>query len=111
MTMLTASRTAPEPIDVLAPPADEPDEGVLSRAERVITLFVVGVPFLAVLLAAVAFWGRAIALRDLILALVAYALVGHGITVGFHRLLAHRSFVACRPVKLGLLILGSMATR
>jgi stearoyl-CoA desaturase (delta-9 desaturase) len=107
MTMLPASPSPVEP--TTEPKTTEPDGGPLSTTERVVTLVVVGVPFIAVILAAVAFWGRAIALRDLILALVAYALVGHGITIGYHRLLAHRSFVASRPVKLALLVLGSMA--
>jgi stearoyl-CoA desaturase (delta-9 desaturase) len=35
--------------------------------------------------------------------------VGHGITIGFHRLFSHRSFVARRPLKIGLAVLGSMA--
>src|SRR5215204_4485630 len=109
MTMLTASPLQPRPVEELPVTRGEPDEGPMSRTERVITLVVVGVPFIAVILAAVAFWGRAIALRDLIVALIAYVLVGHGITVGFHRLLAHRSFVARWPVKLALLVLGSMA--
>lgn len=105
MTLLEA----PPLVDAAAPPTVELDEGELSTTERVVTLFIVGVPFVAVILAAVAFWGRAIALRDLILALVVYLVVGHGVTVGFHRLLAHKSFVAARPMRIALMILGSMA--
>jgi stearoyl-CoA desaturase (Delta-9 desaturase) len=40
---------------------------------------------------------------------VTYLAVGHGITIGFHRLLSHRAFVARRPLKLALVALGSMA--
>ena len=35
--------------------------------------------------------------------------VGHGVTIGFHRLLSHRSFVAARPLKIVLAVLGSLA--
>ena len=38
-----------------------------------------------------------------------YFATGHGMTVGFHRLLAHKSFTARRPLKLILVALGSMA--
>jgi stearoyl-CoA desaturase (delta-9 desaturase) len=44
-----------------------------------------------------------------ILAATLYVVVGHGVTIGFHRLLTHRSFAATRPVKIALSILGSMA--
>jgi stearoyl-CoA desaturase (delta-9 desaturase) len=33
-----------------------------------------------------------------ILAVALYVVVGHGVTIGFHRLLAHRSFEATRPL-------------
>src|SRR5262249_24492419 len=35
--------------------------------------------------------------------------VGHGVTVGFHRLLAHRSFAASRPLKISLALVGSLS--
>ena len=35
--------------------------------------------------------------------------VGYGITIGYHRFLAHKSFVAVRPLKLGSIGAGSMA--
>ena len=47
--------------------------------------------------------------RELVLLAVLAALVGHGVTVGFHRLLTHRSFEARRPLKITLAILGSMS--
>src|SRR6185437_14633365 len=54
-------------------------------------------------------WQRAVHLPDLILLAVMYALVAFGVTVGYHRMLTHRSFRAHPAVKLLLLILGSMA--
>jgi stearoyl-CoA desaturase (delta-9 desaturase) len=69
----------------------------------------VAAPFGALLYAVVALWGRGIHTRDVVLAVALFFLVGHGITIGFHRLLAHRAFVAIRPLKLALIGAGSMA--
>ena len=66
-------------------------------------------PLVALVFAVVWWWGRGIGVRDLVIAAVFYVVVGHGVTVGFHRLLAHRSFTASRPLKIGLVIVGSMA--
>ena len=54
-------------------------------------------------------WGHAVHLRDIVLAVVLYAVTGHGITVGFHRLFTHRSFKARRTLKVILAGAGSMA--
>ena len=48
-------------------------------------------------------------LTDIILLLVMYSLVALGVTVGFHRMLTHRSFKPHPVIKLILLILGSMS--
>jgi stearoyl-CoA desaturase (delta-9 desaturase) len=54
-------------------------------------------------------WGHAVTLRDLVLAVVLYVVTGHGITIGFHRLFTHSSFVPSRPLKIALAVTGSMA--
>ena len=90
-------------------PLEEDQEPPVGPADRAITAGIVGAPFVAVVFGLVWFWGRGVHLRDVLLAVALFFLVGHGITIGFHRMLAHRSFVACRPVKLALLALGSMA--
>ena len=59
--------------------------------------------------ALVRFWGHGVGLRDVILAVGFYVVVGHGVTIGFHRLLAHRSFEATRPLKIALCVAGSFA--
>ena len=91
-----------------APPVEE-DEGPPGFVGRAVTAVFVGVPFLALVFGVIRFWGRGIHLRDVLLAAVFYLLIGHGISIGFHRLLAHGSFTARRPVKLLLVGLGSMA--
>jgi stearoyl-CoA desaturase (delta-9 desaturase) len=76
---------------------------------RLVTALIVGVPFLALAVGVYRFWGRGIGMRDVLLAVSLYFLTGHGMTIGFHRLLAHKSFTATRPLKVGLVALGSMS--
>jgi stearoyl-CoA desaturase (delta-9 desaturase) len=47
--------------------------------------------------------------RDVVLAIALYAITGHGVTVGYHRLFTHRSFTANRPLKIALGVAGAMA--
>jgi stearoyl-CoA desaturase (delta-9 desaturase) len=77
--------------------------------ERAITLVIVVVPLLALCYAVVRWWGHGIGLRDIVMAVVLYGILGHGVTVGFHRLFTHRSFAVGRPLKIALGIVGSMA--
>jgi stearoyl-CoA desaturase (delta-9 desaturase) len=60
----------------------------------------VGIPFL---------WGTLISLRDVVIGVILYVVTGHGITVGYHRLFAHRGFTPNRAVKIVLAAFGSMA--
>ena len=48
---------------------------------------------------------------NLILLALLWLGTGLGLTVGFHRYFAHRSFSTTRPVELALLVAGSMAAR
>ena len=93
-------------LELISPPAPtvlsvEEDERPPGFVGRAVTLLFVGVPFVALVCGVIQFWGHGIHLRDVLLAVVFYLLVGHGISIGFHRLLAHRSFAARRPFKLG----------
>ncbi len=72
-------------------------------------LFVVVVPLLATILAIRLLWERAVHVPDLVLLAVMYAFVAFGVTVGYHRMLTHRSFRPHPAVKFILLVLGSMA--
>ncbi len=74
-----------------------------------VVLVVVIVPLLATVLAIVLLWQRAVHWSDLALLATLYALVALGVTVGFHRMLTHRSFRPHPIVKCLLLILGSMS--
>ena len=48
-------------------------------------------------------------LSDLIVFMIMYLLCGFGITIGYHRLLTHRSFATYKPIEYMFAILGSMA--
>jgi stearoyl-CoA desaturase (delta-9 desaturase) len=72
--------------------------------------FFIVVPFLAVV---VGLWYAttvsSVSLLDIGIAVVSFAIAGHGVTVGYHRLFTHNSFTASRPLRLGLAIAGSMS--
>jgi stearoyl-CoA desaturase (Delta-9 desaturase) len=53
--------------------------------------------------------GNLLAWRDLLILALSYMIIGTGITVGFHRLLTHRSFKCHRIVRAGFAALGSAA--
>ncbi len=63
-----------------------------SRLERRITVVAVVLPFAGFLAAIWLLWGGAVTWRDLGILAVMYVLVGLGVTIGFHRMLTHRSF-------------------
>jgi stearoyl-CoA desaturase (delta-9 desaturase) len=85
---------------------------LLSRHENrrwhATTLVVVIVPFLILVYAILQLWNRDATGVDLVLCGGLYAVAAMGITVGFHRLITHRRFVAVWPWSL-VLLLGSMA--
>jgi stearoyl-CoA desaturase (delta-9 desaturase) len=80
-----------------------------SRWEQVALAIFIVVPFLAVLAAIPIAWGGWLGWSDVVIAFVMYAVSGHGITVGFHRLFTHKSFKPNRAVKVALAIAGSLA--
>jgi stearoyl-CoA desaturase (delta-9 desaturase) len=80
-----------------------------SLAYRTAILTVVVAPLIGVILAIRLLWQSAVSWTDIILLLVGYSLVAFGVTVGFHRMLTHRSFTPHPVVKFILLVLGSMA--
>ena len=83
----------------------------MSRLEKRVNLLAVVIPFAATLAAIVLLWNSAVSATDLAILAVMYLLTGLGITVGFHRLLTHRSFQAPKPLEYGFAVLGSMAVQ
>ncbi|ACU69122.1 Stearoyl-CoA 9-desaturase [Catenulispora acidiphila DSM 44928] len=82
-----------------------------SFKERIALSFVIGVPFAALVIAVPVVWGWGMTWTDLIIAVVMYAISGHGVTVGFHRLFTHSSFKAKKALRVGLAIAGSLAVQ
>jgi stearoyl-CoA desaturase (delta-9 desaturase) len=78
-------------------------------ADRIITGLVTAIPFLLLSVAAWQVWNEALHWRDLAILGVVYLVTGLGITVGFHRLLTHRSFKTSRALRGIFAALGSAA--
>jgi stearoyl-CoA desaturase (delta-9 desaturase) len=91
-------------------PAPE-EEGAppLGEADRIVTGIITVVPALLLGLAAWEAWDRALHWREVAIFLVMYAACGLGVTVGFHRLLTHRSFRTHAWMRGLLAILGTMS--
>jgi stearoyl-CoA desaturase (delta-9 desaturase) len=85
--------------------------GEMTKTEKIANLGAVVVPFVATLAAIVLLWNRLVNARDLEIAAVMYLLTAIGITVGFHRLLTHRSFQTSKPTEYTFAVLGSMAVQ
>ena len=83
----------------------------MGRSEKIANLGAVVLPFAATLAAATLFWNRLVSPLDLAIAAAMYLLTAVGITVGFHRLLTHRSFQTAKPVEYLFAVLGSMAVQ
>jgi stearoyl-CoA desaturase (delta-9 desaturase) len=103
------------PVDVAVEPPGGPAIAPSDRAEalnaldRVANLLATLAPLALVGFAAWRAWGGALRWPDLVALTVSYLLTGLGVTVGFHRLLTHRSFKTSAPMRALLAALGSMA--
>jgi stearoyl-CoA desaturase (delta-9 desaturase) len=77
--------------------------------DRTATAFVTLVPAALTVAAGAWAWGGLLHWQDLVILLVMYLVVGLGVTVGFHRLLTHRSFGTYAWLRFTLAALGSAA--
>jgi stearoyl-CoA desaturase (delta-9 desaturase) len=94
----------PEPSESLVRPVTMP------LVDRIASGVVTGVPPLIVVIAMWLGWmGNLLQWQDLLILALSYMIIGTGITVGFHRLLTHRSFKCHRVVRMGFAMLGSAA--
>lgn len=83
----------------------------MSRTERAANLGGVVVPFAGVLLAIVLLWNRAVDGIDLAILVGTYFLTALGVTVGFHRLLTHRSFQTHPWLERAFAVMGSLSAQ
>lgn len=102
--MAVATVTSPR-----TPPAVDVEPGRASVPQLIVTALITVGPIAALAVGIPLLWGDLIHLRDLVIGVVLYAVAGHGVTVGFHRMFTHRSFKANRPLKIALAVTGSMA--
>jgi stearoyl-CoA desaturase (delta-9 desaturase) len=99
----------------LAPPVpagptpEEIQAPVLESLDRAVTALITGVPPLLLALAGWQLWNRELRWRDVVIFVVMYVPVGLGVTVGFHRLLTHRSFKTSAWMRGILAVLGTMS--
>lgn len=92
------------------PRDDIPDLDATSRAHHIGTLAVITLPFIAFLIAIALLWETTlVGASDLVLLVAMHVVAGLGITVGFHRLLTHRSFETKPWVRALLTAAGSLA--
>lgn len=83
----------------------------MGKAEKIANLGAVVLPFAATIAAAALLWNRLVGPADLAIAMTMYLLTAVGITVGFHRLLTHRSFQTPKSLEYLFAVLGSMAVQ
>ncbi len=85
--------------------------GEMTKVEKTANLGAVALPFLATLTAIALLWNSLVSPADLAIAAAMYLLTAIGITVGFHRLLTHRSFQTSKSIEYVFAVLGSMAVQ
>jgi stearoyl-CoA desaturase (delta-9 desaturase) len=83
----------------------------MTRTAKYANLGAVIVPFVAFIAAVTLLWNDIVGWNDLIVLGVMYLLAGFGVTVGFHRMLTHRSFQTSKPVEYVFAVLGSMSVQ
>jgi stearoyl-CoA desaturase (Delta-9 desaturase) len=102
----------PEPTDTAMnvpprPTAADIEPAPHELADRIATAVVTSVPILALVLVGWQLWDKALHWHDLLIFAIMYVPIGLGVTVGFHRLLTHRSFATTKTVRAVLAVLGS----
>jgi stearoyl-CoA desaturase (delta-9 desaturase) len=82
----------------------------VSTGQRIGNVLGVFLPGIALIAAVVLLWNQLVGWEALVILAAMYVLTGGlGISVGFHRLFAHRSYEAAKPVRATLAVLGTMA--
>jgi stearoyl-CoA desaturase (Delta-9 desaturase) len=78
---------------------------------RFVVLIIVVAPLLGTVLAIKLLWERAVNWPDLALLVAMYTLTAFGVTIGYHRMLTHRSFRPHPIVKAVFLVLGATSAQ
>ncbi|HEY8082914.1 MAG TPA: fatty acid desaturase [Solirubrobacterales bacterium] len=83
----------------------------MTLGEKIANVGAVAVPFVGTIAAIALFWNSLVTPADLAIAAAMYLVTAIGITVGFHRLLTHRSFQTSKPLEYLFAAMGSMAVQ
>jgi stearoyl-CoA desaturase (delta-9 desaturase) len=92
-------------------PVSVPSLQHMTRTAKIANLGAVIVPFIAFVAAVTLLWNRIVGWHDLVALAVMYPLTGFGVTIGFHRMLTHRSFQTSKPLEYLFAVLGSMSVQ
>jgi stearoyl-CoA desaturase (delta-9 desaturase) len=112
MASRPAASTIAAPVEGTSPPVKATLGGDRKYLIEQIALGVfIGVPFVALIAAIPVAWGWGLSWRDVVIAVVMYAISGHGVTIGFHRHFTHGSFKTKRAMRVALAIAGSLAVQ
>src|SRR5262245_43160399 len=89
--------------------ADHETELTKPLSEKILVFLGVVGPLIATVYAIGQLWQRYVNGTDIALMFVFYLISGLGITVGFHRMLTHKSFETSKSIQTLFLIMGCMA--
>jgi stearoyl-CoA desaturase (delta-9 desaturase) len=81
----------------------------MTRLERNVNLAAVFLPLIGIVVAVPLLWGHLLGPADVVIAVVLYLITGFGITIGYHRLLTHRSFATHRWTEFAFATAGALA--
>ena len=100
--------------DILRETPAKPERAVSTSTsagtlQRLSAMVLIVLPLVGLVWATAWAWDDGVSRVALAVALGMYLVTGHGLSVGFHRMLSHRSFRPNRVLKIALAIAGSMA--
>jgi stearoyl-CoA desaturase (delta-9 desaturase) len=83
----------------------------MTRTTRTVNLAAVFGPFLALAVAVPLLWDSLLGWSDVVVFAVMYVLAGFGVTIGYHRLLTHRSFQTHKKLEYLFAMLGMLSVQ
>jgi stearoyl-CoA desaturase (delta-9 desaturase) len=83
----------------------------MTALERRVNMTAVLLPFVVVAIAVPLLWGHLVGWSDIAVFVVMYLVSGYGVTVGFHRMLTHRSFQTHKATRYLFATLGSLSVQ
>jgi stearoyl-CoA desaturase (delta-9 desaturase) len=83
----------------------------MTALERRVNMTAVLLPFVVVAIAVPLLWGHLVGWSDIAVFVLMYLVSGYGVTVGFHRMLTHRSFQTHKATRYLFAILGSLSVQ